>query len=313
MDYELPTIPYLKIKFILAALQDCRLPRIKGSMLRGAFGHALRSTVCVMQAGQECRNCLLRGQCVFTKIFEIFIQGEPPPFLKGVLEAPKPFIIDPYDVATDYKENEALEFAITLLGRACEYNPYIIFAVSKMCEHGLSARRFPFKCLLAYWYKDGEERMLYRGDTQCLCEAAKPSLPEVDGAFSLPLTLKFLTPTRLKFQNRYTMDFTFRTLTFKMLQRILELAHFHVPDAHPLWEFHDYLNQADKVSITNKNLSWDDWPRYSNRQSAKMEMGGFFGDITLHGDIGPFTQLLRMSEIVHVGKGTSFGLGKIGL
>ena len=41
-----------------------------------------------------------------------------------------------------------------------------------------------------------------------------------------------------------------------------------------------------------------------------MKMGGFVGEITFEGGIGPFMPLIRASEVLHVGKGTSFGLGK---
>ena len=42
-----------------------------------------------------------------------------------------------------------------------------------------------------------------------------------------------------------------------------------------------------------------------------MKMGGFVGEITLEGDLNPFSELLRAAEVVHVGKGTTFGLGKV--
>jgi CRISPR/Cas system endoribonuclease Cas6 (RAMP superfamily) len=51
--------------------------------------------------------------------------------------------------------------------------------------------------------------------------------------------------------------------------------------------------------------------RRSNQQKTKLKMGGFTGDITLDGDLEPFTSLLRLSEVLHVGKGTVFGLGKM--
>ena len=107
------------------------------------------------------------------------------------------------------------------------------------------------------------------------------------------------------------MDFDFRALFFKMLRRILELAHFHVPDSQPNWEFKELLDLANNIKISNKNLTWDDWHRYSNRQQRKMDIGGFIGDMTLDGNVEPFYPLLKMSEVMHVGKGTSFGLGKI--
>lgn len=39
-------------------------------------------------------------------------------------------------------------------------------------------------------------------------------------------------------------------------------------------------------------------------------MGGFLGDITFEGNIEPFMPLIKAGEILHVGKGAGFGLGK---
>jgi hypothetical protein len=62
--YTLPELNYLRLRFHLKALHDCDLPAWKGSLLRGAFGHALRRSACTMNPGQ------------------------PPPFLKGIDTSP---------------------------------------------------------------------------------------------------------------------------------------------------------------------------------------------------------------------------------
>lgn len=41
-----------------------------------------------------------------------------------------------------------------------------------------------------------------------------------------------------------------------------------------------------------------------------MAPGDSVGRITLAGPLAPWLPLLRLGELVHVGKGTSFGLGK---
>lgn len=39
-------------------------------------------------------------------------------------------------------------------------------------------------------------------------------------------------------------------------------------------------------------------------------MGGFVGDMIFEGDIQLFMPLIKAGEVLHVGKGTGFGLGK---
>ena len=41
-----------------------------------------------------------------------------------------------------------------------------------------------------------------------------------------------------------------------------------------------------------------------------MKMGGFIGSITFEGDFKSYLPFLLLGEYIHVGKGTSFGLGK---
>lgn len=50
--------------------------------------------------------------------------------------------------------------------------------------------------------------------------------------------------------------------------------------------------------------------RYSARQDAKLKMGGVVGEATYEGDLAPFTLLLALGEVLHVGKGTGMGLGR---
>jgi hypothetical protein len=342
MAYSLPSLPCLRLRFSLVAQQEAFLPSFKGSLLRGAFGHALRRTVCVMGPQQPCPTCMLRKQCAYPRIFETIIEPEDkvPRFLRGLPTGPQPYVFEPFDEQRLYRPGDSLSFDFILLGQAIALHPFAIFAVSQMAEQGLGFKRLPFRLASCKWRvaseklqvtsgklqvksdreKGAEEkkgienewRLLYDGATKRLLETPTPKLA---GATTVEpsnrLTLNFMTPTRLKFKNDLTIDFTFRMLVFKMIRRVLELAHFHAPGAKIDWEFHPLLVAADAVKIAHRDLRWVDWERRSNRQKTEMMMGGFVGEMVLEGDLAPFLDLLRICEIVHVGKGCVFGNGKI--
>lgn len=364
MTYQLPDIHYQRLRFCLTARQEAFLPAFKGSLLRGAFGHALRRTVCVMGPQQPCPTCMLRRQCAYPRLFETLIEPEEnvPRFLRGLPTAPRPYVFEPFDERRLYRVGETLQFDFILLGQAIDLHPFAIFAVSQMAEQGLGFKRMPFQLEKVFWQSleskrqtaknkmqeagadlplvsdhrendddDDKWRLLYDGATRRLLETPTPQLAHLDfpsislnenrsqpanettGEPSNCLTVNFLTPTRLKFKNDLTIDFTFRMLVFKMLRRVLELAHFHMPGAAIDWEFHPLLVAADAVKVVQRDLRWLDWERRSNRQKTEMLMGGFVGELVLAGELAPFHDLLRICEVVHVGKGCVFGNGKIAI
>ena len=101
----------------------------------------------------------------------------------------------------------------------------------------------------------------------------------------------------------------FHILIRNLLRRISLLSYFHCDTDLDL-DFKGLIESSKNVKVEKENLSWFDWERYSNRQDTKMMMGGFMGSITFEGVLGPFLPFLLLGEHIHVGKGTSFGLGK---
>jgi hypothetical protein len=78
------------------------------------------------------------------------------------------------------------------------------------------------------------------------------------------------------------------------------------------WDFKPLLAEAEKLNM-RATLRWWDWERYSARQQTTMNFGGLIGGFELSGPpatLEKFVPLLKMGEWLHVGKGTTFGLGK---
>ena len=119
-----------------------------------------------------------------------------------------------------------------------------------------------------------------------------------------------MTPTRLVYDSHLTIDLEFHMLILQLLRRLSLLSYFHNGGDPSEIDFREIIKRAEGVRVVNKDLRWHDWSRYSARQDTRMKMGGFVGEISFEGDIGPFMPLIRAGEVLHVGKGTSFGLGK---
>ena len=60
-----------------------------------------------------------------------------------------------------------------------------------------------------------------------------------------------------------------------------------------------------------KNLTFKELIRYSNRQKTKMNLGGIIGEIVYRNVDENSYKLLKLGEIIGVGKQVTFGLGDI--
>ncbi len=318
--YVLPRIPYLRLRCTLAARERAALPPYHGSLLRGAFGHALRAAVCSMGPEQACASCRLRAACAYTRIFETLIEGTPPPFLKGLPTAPRPYVFEPGSAAEELAPGDPLAFDLLLFGQAADLSPHAILAVERMAAAGLGARRhrFALERVEAPEAAAGGGEVFSRQRGAAAPGALSGPLPALpppalpgEGDAPVRAVLRFSTPTRLKSAGQLLDRFRFRDLAFAMIRRMLEIAWFHAPGAAIDWSFRPLLARADGVRVTATDLRWQDWQRYSNRQGRAMEMGGFVGTVEVAGDLAPFLPLLRSAEVLHVGKGATFGLGRI--
>jgi CRISPR/Cas system endoribonuclease Cas6 (RAMP superfamily) len=95
-----------------------------------------------------------------------------------------------------------------------------------------------------------------------------------------------------------------------MLRRISSLFNYY-GDGEPDLDYRGLVRRAEDVRIANSNLKWFDWRRYSNRQDQAMLMGGIVGSVTYMGQIEEYMPLINFCSKIHLGKQTSFGLGKI--
>jgi len=123
------------------------------------------------------------------------------------------------------------------------------------------------------------------------------------------ITISLRTPLRIRFDGQITDSLEFHVLLRNLLRRISSLSYFHCGEKLDM-DFRGLIEKARAVRQTASDIHWYDWSRYSTRQEEWMSLGGILGNVSYEGDLSDFMTLLRLGEYIHVGKGTSFGLGK---
>ena len=292
---------------------DAALPFYKGSTFRGVFGRALKKIVCALKR-QECENCLLNASCVYAQVFEThqFAANMD----RRMAARPHPFVIEPpLTSRTHFSAGSAFDFSLLLMGEVNTYLSYFIYAFEQMGKIGVGKKRNGHRGLFVLdnvqrndciIYSSSDHKLILNGPVKNLDLKSSENLQGKD----LRLRLSLETPLRLKFENKFQAGLPFHLLVRAMLRRISSLMNAY-GDGEPDLDYPGLVKKAQTVRTTAKKLSWYDWQRYSFRQDEKMLMGGMTGTVTYEGCIDEFLPLIEFCEQVHLGKQTTFGLGKI--
>ncbi|MFH1963128.1 MAG: CRISPR system precrRNA processing endoribonuclease RAMP protein Cas6 [bacterium] len=306
-----------RFEFTLAAGEDLRLPLYLGSTLRGGFGTAFKRVVCALK-DRSCHECILKEKCVYSYVFET-----PPPANTTVMRkyesSPHPFVIEPpQESHQGYNTGDTITFNLILVGKAIDYLPYFIYTFEEFGRIGIGKGRGSFELQDV----SCEGKSIYNSKGKILHSVEPSTLNLKSEIVNLnthdpqSLTLNFLTPCRVIYNGYLTKDLEFHILVRNLLRRIALLSYFHCNCDTSQIDFRGIIEQAEQIKVESYDratLRWYDWERYSARQDTRMKMGGFVGKITFEGDIEPFMPLIRAGEVLHVGKGTSFGLGRYGI
>src|SRR5215471_17393729 len=311
----LSALQLLPLQITLQAQTPIQLPRYKGSALRGGFGAVFKETVCIVEH-RDCARCLLRARCAYPYVFDTPVP-DGATRMRKYEAAPHPFVIlPPLEQKTAYQPGETLTFGWTLIGKGADYLPYFIYAFERLGErYGLGKGRGRFLVESVCWLTPEDEPIvIYRGAEKTLQSTFRLlNVHELAGrtvaGLGDSLTLRFLTPTRLVYGGSLTDSLHFHVLLRVLLRRLSNLAYFHCGTDLQL-DFRGLIAAAERIQTVSSRLRWYDWERYSSRQDARMKMGGFLGQVTYTGDLQPFMPLLWLGSYVHMGKATSFGLGK---
>ncbi|HHT9154036.1 MAG TPA: CRISPR system precrRNA processing endoribonuclease RAMP protein Cas6 [Candidatus Hypogeohydataceae bacterium YC40] len=305
-----------RFRLTLKVLEEVNFPPYKGSVFRGGFGYAFKKVACT-QKETTCNACLLKSTCVYSYVFET-----PPPkdsqMLRLYPRVPHPFIIEPpLEERQIYTQGAEIIFHLVLIGKAIDYLPYFVYAFIELGRMGIGLGRGRYELANVGRGLDikGQFLLIYTNENKTIL--ANPPVikftldPVSSESFSEVQTLRFLTPARMRYKGSLTDELPFHVLMRTLLRRVSSLSYFHCGE-RIYWDFKSLIERAESVETLSSDLRWLDWERYSTRQGQKMKLGGVMGNITYRFSTKMLTGLLpliKLGQHIHVGKGTSFGLG----
>lgn len=286
-------------QFDIIAKDELRLPLYKGSAFRGLFGHALKKTSCVTNK-LDCNDCMLRAHCAYAYIFETQNQRKE--------QVVRPFIIEPPMVERHlFPPGDVLKMRVILFGKAIEFLPYVVYAFKEMGKRGIGSSRGKFWLQLV---RCGQHIVYDFRNQQLDMSFERIDLFELGNEETVPekVHLSFVTPTVLKINGRKSETFGFPHLVRAITRRIKAISVYHTEEPSALPR---YSKQAlEEVQEETSAMRPFYWKRYSGRQKTTIDLSGVVGQKVFSGNIQPFWKLLRIGELLHVGKGTVYGMGK---
>lgn len=279
------SLNYLPLTIQLECCEEAILPEFLGSTLRGALGWVLQSE-----------------KTAYYYLFENRRES-------GGFDIVNPYIIEPPKAKRYYQKGEILSFSFILLGNAALYKEAVFKGLIRSGYLALGAGRKKFR-LNTILHSNSLKTIWSRENSMLQLELASsiPLIPMVEVADWCSVQLQ--TPLRIRRQGSLLEELDFPTLIRNITKRV-EMINER------------YGGQIDKASLEKVNsLSSEiqqrsndfivqQVDRYSNRKNQKMDFSGLLGVSTFEGELTNFTTWLKAAEILHIGRNTTFGYGKV--
>ncbi|MCW5982133.1 MAG: CRISPR system precrRNA processing endoribonuclease RAMP protein Cas6, partial [Bryobacteraceae bacterium] len=196
---------------------------------------------------------------------------------------------------------------VTLIGAGVEHLPHFIAVFDAMGRHGGFGGRFRLAAVTA---AQRPSHVVYDGRLRRMAGRPLPAGLEEAGGETKRARLEFVTPLRLRTGGRYNASPNFAEIAGALLRRIHFLSALYGDGPASTEWMHPLLAAADEVRTEAARFELFRWDRYSGRQQRRVAMDGVVGWLEASGEMDGLMPYLRLGEHLHVGSGTSMGMGR---
>ena len=298
IDSSVSLLPIARYRLDLRLASTFIVPENIGSLIHGGIGFALKTIADQTPSDEKSGNP--NAIDVYQYLFETRGGTTEAMRMPKASAIPRPYILEPpFNDQSIYYAGELIRIGLVLVGKAIRYLPVFVSAFEALGRRGIQNRLGCFdvssvtELPIRYTPLGCDEWKLVTDDSTTQSKIEEQ-------------TLRFLTPTRLEIEHKVMRLVTFPILFRALLRRIRNLQHFyHAPGATS--DDARLIGRADGVMTVRRDLVWVDQSRRSH--GRWMPQGGFVGEITFRGELAEFIPFLKLGELIHLGKGATFGMG----
>jgi len=283
---------------------------LDGPILRRILGKALVERFCPFgrplcedpeNRAAPSERCDLAEVCPYGVLFAGSLTGRPPFALFVPLRHAGPVV----------------PVELTLFGPAVRVFAWAIEAVVTALAAGVGALRRPYRVIrVEAIHADGARTTLCQDGTPLPTCFSPETLVVSDESVDAetPVIVDFLSPTRLKTGGRLLMGPgapPFAVLVARILDRYRDLFGDGADPLVPRSLRGPTFALAARIEAIYDEVEWVEVDDYSARKAQEMQMGGKVGRVVYGPGAGAFVPILRLGEILHVGKNAASGCGRI--
>ena len=258
------------------------------SSIRGIWGRALRRAYCY-QRRLNCLDCSLKN-CTYITIFEKKY---------GDYEQFHPYIISLLSL-----EKNRVTVSFKFFGWLCEHYDKLIISILRM-EEGeliLKGKRYPITVELL---KDQKDNIIYIADNPSIKKPVVSKIsftPQLFGAACLHLS----TPFRQKYSGHLMSRFIAPPFISNLHKRICFFNEHFTCNKMLLPQ----SIETEGLKVLKDETKWVENLRRSFSQKKTMSLGGLVGKVEFSGLNPDAAGILKLGELFHAGKQTTFGNGR---
>ncbi len=288
---------WITLRVTFVAQDEGQLPPYLGSTVRGLIGHSLRRMVCPTPTVQ-CFTCSMAPTCEYANYFVSpkNAAGSVNPFVLHVLTKGR----------TIWHKGDICEFDMTLLGVASEGASLIIQVLQQIENLGWGAARIPFKLIKI---SDATTNQLIWYENMLWLKNARPKQLVCSERMTTLVFIHFPAPLRLQKSKQLITTPEFEDIIRAITRRAALISHAYT--GYKLeWDDKAILEEAAKVQTVSCSWERSYFKRYSmNQKNNNLEMDTITGFVCYQGNITPFTPLLEVGKVLHIGRNPTHGFG----